>query len=127
VSSGGGQSFAFRNPGGGIDTGAFFPTSYTLPSNAFSLAGYSADDQPMIARLRNARTAYVSGWAANEARRQQMQVDALIPLSDHIDFYELIDWVRSLRPKQTYITHSPTPEVVCHILEQHGCRACPLP
>jgi VCBS repeat-containing protein len=48
VSSGGGQSFAFRNPGGGIDTGAFFPTSYTLPSNAFSLAGYSADDKPML-------------------------------------------------------------------------------
>ncbi|MEY4179435.1 MAG: hypothetical protein RLY70_3009, partial [Planctomycetota bacterium] len=48
VSSGGGQSFAFRNPLGGIDTGAFFPTSYVLPSNSFSLAGYSADDQPML-------------------------------------------------------------------------------
>jgi len=110
----------------GIPLGRYERYNKETLTGAALIAPLSADDQPMIARLRNARTAYVSGWAANEARRQQMQVDALIPLSDHIDFYELIDWVRTLRPAQTYITHSPTPEVVCHILEQHGCRACPL-
>lgn len=111
----------------GIALGHYERYNKETLAGAVLIAPLSSDDQPMIARLRNARTAYVSGWASNEARRQQLLVDALIPLSDHIDFYELIDWIRTLRPKQTYITHSPTPEVVCHVLEQHGCPAFPLP
>lgn len=66
------------------------------------------------------RVAYVSGWAALEARGQRMNVDKLIPLSDHIDFFELTSLCERLNPKRVYITHTPDPKLLCYWLEQRG-------
>jgi putative mRNA 3-end processing factor len=111
----------------GIDLGRYEKYDKNTLMGAALIAPLSAEDQPMVTKIPKARQAYVSGWASNESRRQQLNVDALIPLSDHIDFYDLIDWVTQLRPKRTYITHSPTPEVVCHFLQREGLDAVPMP
>ncbi|CAN5128161.1 ligase-associated DNA damage response exonuclease [soil metagenome] len=68
--------------------------------------------------VKKKRIAYCSGWAALEARRTQLTVDKLIPISDHLDFYELIDFCERLSPKKVYITHSPNPDVVKHYLDE---------
>jgi len=72
------------------------------------------------------RTAYVSGWAAAGNRNASSGADTGIALSDHIDFFELIDWIMLLRPSKTYVTHSPHPEVVCHFLGKWGLEASPI-
>ncbi|TNE73515.1 hypothetical protein EP331_04200 [bacterium] len=89
-----------------------------IPSNAL--------DSGSVQKISKQKVAYVSGWAALEARRQQMIIDARIPLSDHIDFYELLRVVEQLKPKKTYITHSPNPDMVCYFLQKNGFDAQPL-
>ncbi len=123
---GGGYPLCQVYTAAGIDLGNYEKYDRHTLEGAALIAPLSAEDQPMITKIPRARHAYVSGWASNESRRQQLNVDALIPLSDHIDFYELIDWVKELRPKRTYITHSPTPEVVCHFLHKEGLDAVPM-
>lgn len=85
------------------------------PSSALS-TGFASN-------VRKKRIAYCSGWAALESRRTQLTVDKLIPLSDHLDFYELINFCESLSPKKVFITHTPNPDVVKHFLDERGIKS----
>ena len=73
--------------------------------------------------LKKKRVAYCSGWAANESRQTQLTVDELIPISDHLDFFELIDLCKKLNPKKVLITHTPNPKVVQHYLDGLGINS----
>lgn len=103
----------------------------------FSLGNYSAYDRDncegnilicpssaisngFASNVRKKRTAYCSGWAAMEARRSQLTANELIPLSDHLDFFELIDLCEQLQPRKVFITHTPNPKVVQHYLDQRN-------
>ncbi|MDX1666890.1 MAG: hypothetical protein R3350_06665 [Saprospiraceae bacterium] len=66
--------------------------------------------------LSKKRLAYCSGWAARESSRSQLTVDKLIPLSDHLDFFELIHLCEKLNPEMVHITHTPNSKVVQHYL-----------
>lgn len=74
----------------------------------------------MARHLRSVRAAYCSGWAALEARRTQLLVDDMIPLSDHVDFFELLALCRRLAPRHVWITHTPEPRVIRHYLDAAG-------
>ena len=82
------------------------------------IAPSSAPETGFASNLKKVRTAYCSGWASNEARRTQLTADELIPLSDHLDFFELIDLCEKIHPKKVWITHTPNPKVVAHFLEK---------
>lgn len=84
------------------------------------IAPSSAPESGFASNLKKIRTAYCSGWANNEARQTQLTADALIPLSDHLDFFELIDICETLNPKKVWITHTPNPNVVQYFLDQKG-------
>lgn len=86
----------------------------------------SSLEQPMLRNIRNKRVCYVSGWAANESARAQLNIDMLLPLSDHIDFFELLDVCEKLSPKMVYITHTPNPDVVSFYLKKRGIASLPL-
>ncbi len=73
--------------------------------------------------VKKKRVAYCSGWAANESRQTQLTVDELIPISDHLDFFELIDLCQRLNPKKVLITHTPNPKVVQHYLDELGINS----
>lgn len=73
--------------------------------------------------VKKKRVAYCSGWAANESRQTQLTVDELIPISDHLDFFELIDLCKRLNPKKVLITHTPNPKVVQHYLDGLGINS----
>ncbi|HAH50171.1 MAG TPA: hypothetical protein DF712_04900 [Balneola sp.] len=80
----------------------------------------SALGNGFASNVKKKRIAYCSGWAANESRQTQLAVDELIPLSDHLDFFELIDLCKKLHPKKILITHTPNPKVVQHYLDELG-------
>lgn len=90
------------------------------------IAPSSADVSVLWASPFPVRTAYISGWAATGNRQAAAGADAGIALSDHVDFFELIDWISILRPTKTYVTHSPHPEIVCHFLEKLRLEASPI-
>lgn len=83
----------------------------------------SAINNGFATNVKKKRIAYCSGWAAMESRRSQLTVDKLIPLSDHLDFFELIDLCEKLRPKKVYVTHTPNPKVVQHYLDERNIRS----
>ncbi|HBQ58109.1 MAG TPA: hypothetical protein DD671_00360 [Balneolaceae bacterium] len=83
----------------------------------------SAINNGFASNVRKKRIAYFSGWAAMESRRSQLTADKLIPISDHLDFFELIDLCERLQPKMTYITHTPNPDVVKHYLNERDIPA----
>lgn len=80
----------------------------------------SAINNGFASNVSKKRIAYCSGWATMESRRSQLTVDKLIPISDHLDFFELISLCEQLHPKMTYITHTPNPDVVKHYLSQRN-------
>jgi len=98
----------------------------TIQDGRILVTPSSSMDQPMVRNIKNKRVAYVSGWASHESRRTQLTIDALIPLSDHIDFFELIKLCEKLDPKMVYVTHTPNPKVVQHYLSQKGISSQPL-
>lgn len=73
----------------------------------------------------NLLPAYVSGWATLR-KKNYTSAKVMFPLSDHIDFFELISLCEKMNPKLVLITHTPNPDVVCHYLEQHKINALPL-
>lgn len=53
----------------------------------------------------NAVTVGFTGWATRTKFRQVMGLDYAIPISDHCDFNELLEIVRSCNPEKVYTIH----------------------
>ncbi|MFU8813217.1 MAG: hypothetical protein ACNA78_09625 [Balneolaceae bacterium] len=103
-----------------IDLGSYQPYERERCEGHILIAPSSALANGFASNVSKKRIAYCSGWAALESRRSQLTVDKLLPLSDHLDFYELIDFCERLSPKEVLVTHTPNPDVVCHYLKQRG-------
>ena len=58
-----------------------------------------------LERIRPKRVAFLSGWAMDGGRRHYSQADEAIPLSDHADFSELIEYVKRAKPDKIYTVH----------------------
>ncbi len=66
----------------------------------------------------------ITGWAKNPSTKYRLQVDHALPLSDHADFDELIEFARLVNPERVLCTHGPR-EFVDHLLDE-GFNAEPL-
>ncbi|HKI43708.1 MAG TPA: hypothetical protein VKA08_00120 [Balneolales bacterium] len=110
----------------GFDLGPFERYNRDTVSGSILVTPSSAMGNGMIDSISKARIAYVSGWAALESRRVQMTIDKLIPLSDHLDFFELMNMCEQLQPMHVYVTHSPNPEIPCYCLQKRGISASAL-
>lgn len=97
----------------------------TLDGSVLITPGSTADSA-MLNNIRRKKIAYCSGWASNDARRVQLNTDAMIPISDHADFFELIAFCKRLQPRHVYITHTPNPDVVMHYLSKEGISSSGL-
>lgn len=104
----------------GFDLGQYSAYDRNSCNGKILIAPSSALNKGFASNLKKLRVAYCSGWAANEARRTQLNADRLIPISDHLDFFELIRFCKQLNPEMVYITHTPNPDVVQHTLEKEG-------
>jgi putative mRNA 3-end processing factor len=110
----------------GVSFGSYSKLGSNILKPSPVITPSSADITALWESLYPVRTANVSGWAAAGNRNASSGADTGIALSDHVDFFELIDWIKLLRPTQTYVTHSPHPEVVCHFLGKLGLEASPI-
>lgn len=66
-----------------------------------------------------------SGWALGPGYRRAMGADYSFPLSDHCDYQELIDLVRSVSPEMVYTVHGFASEFA-RDLRKMGFSARPL-
>lgn len=71
------------------------------PSHGKSLA---------LKKLKNCRTAMLTGWALQPGARYRYQVDEVFPLSDHADYPELIETVETVKPRRVHLVHGYTQE-----------------
>jgi putative mRNA 3-end processing factor len=110
----------------GMRIGTYSGYNSKTASSSVLIAPMSSLNTPAIQSIKNKRVAYCSGWATLESRRMQSEVDKMIPLSDHVDFFELIDFCKKLHPNHVYITHTPNPDVVQHYLSELGISSSPF-
>ncbi len=110
----------------GVELGQFERYNADTVKGSILITPSNTRGSAMLRITGGIRTAYVSGWAAVESRRAQLNVDKLIPLSDHLDFFELINWCRELQPRHVYITHTPNPDVVQHYLSKEEISSSSL-
>jgi Cft2 family RNA processing exonuclease len=69
-------------------------------------------------------TIYLSGWGMDKAAVYRFGVDQVLPLSDHADFKEMLDFVEKVEAKLIYCTHG-FDDFVYHLRER-GFNAHPL-
>ena len=77
-----------------------------------------------IQTLPRKRTVLLSGWAKSNGARFRYGADHALALSDHADFDELLEFVRTVNPKKVYCTHGQ--KEFPHHLQKIGFDAAPL-
>lgn len=107
----------------GIDLGNYSAYNRETCEGNIIVAPSSAVSNGLASNVRKTRIAYCSGWAAREAARTQLTVHKLIPLSDHLDFFELIRLCEKLNPEMVHITHTPNADVVRHYLDERNIES----
>lgn len=107
----------------GIELGNYGPYHRDTCEGKVLVTTNSAINNGFASNVKDKRLAYCSGWAARESSRTQLTVDRLIPLSDHLDFFELIALCQRLHPRRVDITHTPNAGVVQHYLDELGIRS----
>jgi DNA ligase 1 len=59
----------------------------------------------LVQRIKNRRTAILTGWALQSGAIHRYQCDAAFPLSDHADYPDLIRYVDLVRPAKVLTVH----------------------
>ena len=59
----------------------------------------------MVTRLKNRRTAVLTGWALMPGATFRFQCDAAFPLTDHADYPDLLRYVELVQPKRVLTLH----------------------
>jgi len=87
-----------------------FPTGY-VRYHASEVTGKvllcppSANRTLMIRRIKNRRTAVLTGWALDQGAAYRYQCDAAFPLSDHADYTDLVRYVELVAPQRVLTLH----------------------
>jgi Cft2 family RNA processing exonuclease len=78
----------------------------------------------LIDNIPRKRMAMLTGWAIDTKAKNRFGVNEAIPLSDHADFSELMEYARKAKPEKIYTVHG-FPEFV-YYLKEAGFDAEPL-
>lgn len=82
----------------------------------------SARNHPMLALLKRKRVTAVTGWALLDASYDRFGADALVPLSDHADWDELLALGAATGARRVLTTHGHAAPFA-HALEKRGLEA----
>ncbi|MBV8533326.1 MAG: ATP-dependent DNA ligase [Verrucomicrobia bacterium] len=85
----------------------------------------AANRTRLVQRIKNRRTAVLTGWALNPATVHRYQCDAAFPLSDHADYSDLIKYVELVQPKRVFTVHGFASEFALD-LRRRGIEAWSL-
>lgn len=91
--------------GFGVDLGTYAVYDGVVPYGHVLVAPPSALHNGLP---RRRRTLYLSGWAVDRSTKYRLGVDEALPLSDHADFAELVEFVTRVQPARVYTTHGPS-------------------
>lgn len=74
-----------------------------------------------------ARICYASGWALLESRRQGGRIDLMAPLSDHADYYDLMEAIAMTSPQRVWAVHGPHADLfAADVARRFGVQAAAL-
>ena len=59
----------------------------------------------LLKGITNKRTIAMSGWAANSSTRSRVGANVALPYSDHADFEDLLNYVKTINPNKIYTVH----------------------
>ena len=65
----------------------------------------SANQSRMLQKIKERRTAMLTGWALQPGAVHRYQTDAVFPLSDHADYDDLIRYVELVKPRRVLTLH----------------------
>lgn len=71
-----------------------------------------------LKRIRNPKTAIISGWSLDPSAVFRYQCDKAFPLSDHADYLDLQAFVAQVRPSCVYTVHGFAAEFAATLREQ---------
>lgn len=71
------------------------------------------------------RIAMISGWGLQASSKYRYRTDVVLPLSDHADYNELLEFVDTVAPKKVYTVHGSTAELAA-VLRRRGVDAWSL-
>jgi len=78
----------------------------------------------IVEKIPRKRIAILTGWAVDPGAKKRYGVDEVIPLSDHADFPELMEYVKKAQPQKVFTVHG-FPKFVDY-LKDAGFDAEPL-
>ena len=76
-------------------------------------------------KISRPRTCFCSGWALG-GNGGYYRCDQMIPLSDHADCSDLLEFARTCKAGRVYTTHGFTTELA-ELMQQAGIDATPVP
>jgi DNA ligase-1 len=85
----------------------------------------SANRTTMLTRIKNRRTAVLTGWAVEPGAKFRYGCDAAFPLSDHADYEDLVRYVELVKPKRVLTLHGFASEFASD-LRRRGLEAWAL-
>ena len=85
----------------------------------------SASRTHLVTRIRNRRTAMLTGWAIEPGAKFRYGCDAAFPLSDHADYEDLLRYVELVKPKRVLTLHGFASEFAAD-LRRRGVEAWAL-
>ena len=71
------------------------------------------------------RLAMISGWGLQSSSQYRYRTDAVLPLSDHADYQELLEFVDVVSPRTVYTVHGSTADFAAD-LRRRGVDAWSL-
>jgi putative mRNA 3-end processing factor len=116
--------------GQGVDLGELLPATVAAGAKgdfagAIVLGPPSAFGDKWARRFPDPLITFASGWMQVRARARQRGVELPLVISDHADWDELIDTVRTVSPGEVWVTHGRE-EALVRWCELEGIRARPL-
>lgn len=109
----------------GIDLGDLQPAS-TLDSHSSKgcivLCPPSALHDKWSQRFAHVVISMASGWMQIRARAKQKGIELPLIISDHADWFELIQTIREINPQEVWVTHGRE-EALVHYANQQGYKA----
>lgn len=91
-------------------------------SGALIVAPPSAHGTPWIRRFNNAATGMASGWMRVRGIRRRRAMDRGFVVSDHVDWFGMLDAIRATDASEVWVTHGYVSQVVDYLC-RHGYNA----
>lgn len=78
-------------------------------------------DSHLVSKIWKTKKLMLTGWAVAPEAKYRYHADEALPLSDHADFHQLIEFVYQVQPRKVFITHGNNDFI--HYLRREGFQA----